>query len=743
MIKLSKDVVEVIEFSRVIASNLGHSFIGTEHLLLALLGRKSSLDVFVRTGELKGNVAYSDVMDEVLKRNMHGERVFLSEKNITKNFEAIMSKSYIRAFSLNKNEVSCEDVISVLLNERCSASEILKCCKRGESVKDNNVNKTFSLTFEKISEMRKSTPILNEYSVDVTLSALEDKLDPVFEREEEIDRVIQILMRKNKNNPCLVGGAGVGKSAIADGLAIRIIDGKVPYELSQKRLVALDIALLLSGAKYRGDFEERIKHILDEVKKAKNVILMIDEIHNIVNTGSGEGTLDAANILKPELARGEISIIGATTSEEYIKTIEKDSALDRRFQKIVVEEPSVEVSIKILKGLKGRYEAFHGIKIDDSALEKAVEISMKAYPNKHLPDKAIDVIDESASKIRINRNKLLTSETIEELYCNNTSLCFKQLESIGENLNKEVIGQEDAIEEIKQFLIIRNTDFFEKTSPLSLLFVGATGCGKTKTAKELSKLISPGKTPIKLDMGEYSESHAVSKLIGAPPGYIGYEDNGILIKEVSKNPSAVIIFDEIEKAHSDVLKLLLNILDDGIMTDSRGKRVSFSECTIIMTSNVGYEGMAKSTGFISSDKKDKLSKIRSVLGNEIFGRLDGVIAFKNANESNAIELINKSVESIREACYRKKTALEVDFEVIEKLVELSDIKRLGYRNVNKTFASFLLKDVTKAFMTNGENIRKIRFYVNSKGEISSFFEFNKFGLENNELSMYNNQKRVD
>ncbi len=737
MIKLSKEVGEVIEFSRVIASNLGHSFIGTEHLLLALLGRKKSDDFLINKFDV--GLTYSDVMDAVLEKNLCGERSVLNKNNITKNYEAVISKSYVRAYSRKSEEVNCDDLFLSLLSEKCTASEIINKCKRGQRYLENSINKTFSITFEKLTEMRKNTPVLNEFSLDVTLSALEDKLDPVFERDEEIDKVIQILLRKSKNNPCLVGGAGVGKSAIAEGLALRMIEGKVPYELSQKRLVSLDLALLLAGAKYRGDFEERIKSILDEVKKAKNVILMIDEIHSIVNTGSGEGTLDAANILKPELARGEISIIGATTAEEYMKNIEKDSALDRRFQKVVIEEPSYESSVKILKGLKSRYERFHGIEIDDGALVKAIEISMKLYPNKHLPDKAIDVLDESAAKTRMNKQKILTKEDMEVFYSNSSM----KTEGLLENLNKLIVDQEEAIEKINELLLIRRSEFMETASPVSMMFVGSTGCGKTKTAKEISKYLLSGKTPVKLDMGEYSEGHSVSKLIGAPPGYVGYEDNGILIKEVSKNPSAVIIFDEIEKAHADVIKLFLNLLDEGIMTDSRGKRVSFSKCIFIFTSNLSCENNVKSAGFVSPDKKERLNKIKSALGNEFIGRLDGIITFKSASEEGAFDLINKKVDAIRGECCKRKIAIEIDFEVIEKLVELSDVKRLGYRNVEKTFELHLSKEITKILINSKNILTKIRFYLNPKGEITSFSDFCKFNLENNELSMYNSQKRVD
>ena len=741
MLKISKEANEVIEFSRVIASNLGHSFIGTELLLLALLGREKSCNEIYKTKLANYNISYSRIMDEVLLLHGRGERLSLCGRVFSKNYEAVIEKSYIHAISRKVNEVEVEDIVYILLkNEDCTATKILNLCKSRRTAMENRVLKTFSLTFEKINSMRRETPILNNFSRDVTLAALEDKLDPVLERDGEINRVIQILLRKNKNNPCLVGYAGVGKSAIVDGLATRIVTGDVPEELGEKRIVAIEIATLLAGAKYRGDFEERLKAIFDEVKKAKNVILMIDEIHNIVSTGAGEGTLDAANILKPELARGDISIIGATTVEEYMKTIEKDSALDRRFQKILVNEPNPETAVKILLGLKSRYEIYHKIKIDEAAIKRAVELSVSLLPNKHLPDKALDLIDEGASLVRMNKGHTLTCSDIDAFFAKenvfDVSTFSKRLESV-------VFGQSSAIGEITATLMCLRSKIRQSNLPVSMLFIGKTGCGKTSMARELSKQLFGNNSLLKLDMGEYSEKHSVSKLIGAPPGYVGYEEKGLLISEISKNPERVILFDEIEKAHGDVLKVLLNLLDDGVMRDSRGRSISFGKCIIIFTSNLGFEKSTVTSGFIHSKNTFNTTRIREALGNELYGRIDNVITFDEATWEYAYQVCRSCVDESRRLCKLENVELFVDDDVIEKVLDKSDIKNLGYRNVKSNYIFYVERVINKAFMSDEERRGVIRIYLDENEEISYFTDFQKNKLANSELSMYNNKKTAD
>lgn len=739
--KISKEANEVIELSRVIASNLGHSFIGTEHLLLALLCRERSCNAIYKTKFADYNINYSIIMDEVLLLHGRGERLSLCGRTFSKNYEAVIEKSYIHAISRKASEIEVEDIIYILLkNEEYTATRILNLCKIRRTSMENRVLKTFSLTFEKINSMRRETPVLNNFSRDVTLDALEDKLDPVLERDDEIDRVIQILLRKNKNNPCLVGYAGVGKSAIVDGLAMRIVKGNVPEMLGEKRIVAIDIATLLAGAKYRGDFEERIKAIFDEIKKAKNVILMIDEIHNIVSTGAGEGTLDAANILKPELARGDISIIGATTVEEYMKTIEKDSALDRRFQKILVNEPSPETAVKILLGLKSRYEDFHKINIDVDAIKGAVELSVSHFPNKRLPDKALDLIDEGASLVRMKKKHTLTRNDIEDFFSKEDKF---EVSAFTKHLESAVLGQTSAIKEISATIMYSRSKIRQKNLPVSMLFIGGTGCGKTSMAKEIAKQIFGNGSLLKLDMGEYSEKHSVSKLIGAPPGYVGYEEKGLLISEISKNPERVILFDEIEKAHGDVLKILLNLLDDGIMRDSRGRSVSFDKSIIILTSNLGFEKNTVASGFIHSKNAVNTSRIREALGSELYGRIDNVITFEEATREYAYQVCQSCVEESRRLCAREKVELYVDEEVLEKVLDKADIKNLGYRNVKSNYIYLVERVINKAFLSDGAKQGVIRIYLDEEKEIAFFTDFQKIKLANSELSMYNNIKTAD
>lgn len=738
LLKISAEVNEIVEFSKIISGNLGHSFIGTEHLLLALMGRKKTEEYIRESIPGANNVSYSLLMNEIIALNGQGERSQGTTGQLSANYKKILSKSYIRAFSRKSEAVEADDVINVLFNEKsCTAVRAFESCKQNCFSFGSDVVKSFSLNMEKLTSMRKETPILNSYSKDVTLEALEDKLDPVLEREAEMDRVVRVLLRKNKNNPCLVGSAGVGKTAIADGIARRIVFGQVPHELCGKRLVALDIALLLAGAKYRGDFEERLKGVFDEVKKCGNVILMIDEIHNIVNTGNGEGTLDAANILKPELARGDISIIGATTAEEYNKTIEKDAALERRFQKIKIEEPSPEVAERILLGLKPRYEAFHKIKIDDSALKKAIELSVKELPNRYLPDKAIDVIDESSAFVRLEGRKTLSDEDV--LLCFEKIYGTKKISAslLTDALKNEIVGQDKAIEKAVNTIINHNVASFDQI-PLAMFFAGAVGVGKTELAKRLSDCVFGQHSLLKIDMGEYTEKHSVAKLIGAPPGYVGYGDNGVLTNAMHEKSNRIILLDEIEKAHPDVVKVLTNVLEEGKITNSLGKCVSFKNCIFILASNAGFEKCGNVVGFSKGNEKNSLTAVESAIGKEVFGRMDSIIVFEKANDDGAKLLCGKLIEKYRNFCYESKIALQIDADVTDYVIAESEVTKYGYRNLKKIFEATVGREVKKAWLMKDGDLSKIRIYLNRDGQLSHFLCFKKIGLENKELSMYNN-----
>ena len=730
MIKLSKDSLEVLEICKNLAVNLGHSYVGTEHLLLSFFSKNSMRDIFISLNPKASKFLYSDIMTEIVKVRGKGEEVSLSSRNYTKNLHTVIEKSYILAFSEKGKEIDLRHIAIILSKEKNTTAQKIISNLLYEKRERSTVEVKEVTDLNTFKSNMSLTPALNTYSKDITFLALLNKLDPIIAREKELERVFQILLRKNKNNPCLVGNAGVGKSAIADGVAMMIINGTAPKDLRGKRVVSLDVSSLLAGAKYRGDFEERIKNIFDEIKKAGNIILFIDEIHNIVNTGAGDGTLDAANILKPELARGDISIIGATTFEEYRKYIEKDCALDRRFQKVYINEPSREETIEILRGIREKYEEFHSIKITDEALVTAVDISIKHILGKFLPDKAIDLIDEGASMIKMQSKRILTEEEIKIIYKKisdkrslqsyRENISFVELQ---EKLNNCVIGQEEAVEKTVNAFF---TSF--SATGACMLFLGPTGSGKTSLAKELSDAVFGKGSLLKIDMSEYTDRHTVSKLIGSPPGYVGYGESGILVEEMEKNPARIVLFDEFDKANAEVLKLLLNLLDDGIIRDMKGKSVSFKNAVVIFTSSKGFENTEKVSGFVRSDRKNE--EIRKSVGNEIFGRIDDIILFKKPSEKDAYELLNKL---IKELTYPFK--VEVFENVKEKIIDMCDIKNLGLRNLKKNFEKEIKREIS--IFAREKDIKTVQIYLDENKDIKCF---NKVNLENKENSMYNKDK---
>lgn len=730
--KVSTEFNGALELSKMISENMGHSFIGTEHLLLALTGNKDTLRTVQSTYPKIKAIDYQWLMNKVAEINKCDNSDILQHRKISSNFKKVISKSHIRAFSRKSDVVDVEDLVYVLFKENeCTAVKIIDAYQS-----------EVSCIRETILNSRKETPLLNSYSRDVTLDAVDGKLDPVFERDKEIERIIRVLLRKNKNNPCLVGNAGVGKTAVVDGVALKIINGEVPQEIKNKRVVSLDIALLLAGAKYRGDFEERLKNVFEEIKKAKNVILFIDEIHNIVNAGNGEGTLDAANILKPELARGDISIIGATTAEEYSVKIEKDSALDRRFQKIVIEEPGQEATLKILSGLKVRYEKYHQIQIDISSLKKAVDISVKELPNRFLPDKAIDIIDEASSMVRLEGRNTLTPEDVEKSFYQFFSKKKMSADDLSAKVKKDIFGQDETVNQVAE-LICNRIGFSNRVTPLSIMLIGNTGVGKTALAKSVSTHLFGQHSLLKLDMGEYTERHSVSKLIGAPPGYVGYGDNGILVNAVLQNPNRIILFDEIEKAHTDVHKLLLSILEDGVLVNTNGKIISLLNCVFILTASAGCCGNSVGTGFLNTEKTNKNINIEKILGREVMGRIDGSFVLEEAGYDVGRKICESIIDDYRRACFEEKVALEVDCDVIDYILNVSDIKRYGYRNLKKTAIRLIEGEISKGWLQRKNGLHKIRIYLSNKNQISQISYFSEIGLENKSFSMYNNMKMIN
>ena len=644
-----------------------------------------------------------------------------------------------------------------------------------EGINYNDTNLSFN------EESYNLTTNLNQYGTDLTKQARDGKLDPVIGRANETDRVIEILSRRTKNNPCLIGEPGVGKTAVIEGLAQKIINGNIPENLKNKRVVTLDITSMVAGAKYRGDFEERIKKCLNEVKKAEDVILFIDEIHTIVGAGAAEGAIDAANILKPLLARGEIQLVGATTLKEYRKHIEKDSALERRFQPVNVEEPSKEETKKILEGLRDKYEAHHNVKITDEAIITAIELSSRYINDRFLPDKAIDLIDEASSKVKLksfvepdylkNMQKDLEKvekekeeaintqdferaaalrdkekELLEKIDVennkwhnkNNKKIIYIEKEDIAsvisrwtgiplykitesenerlrkleETLHKRVVGQDEAISAIAKAIRRSRVGLKDPVRPIgSFLFLGPTGVGKTELTKALAEsLFGEESNMIRLDMSEYMEGHSVSKMIGSPPGYVGYEEENGLAEKIRRKPYSVLLFDEIEKAHPDVMNILLQILEDGRLTDSQGRVVSFKNCIIIMTSNVGARSITdkKSLGFIEKEnneekineniQKDIMNELKKEFKPEFLNRIDEIIVFKKLSNKEIKEIIEILLKNVFKRLENYNLKIEITDEVKEFIAKKGTDLNYGARPLRRAIQTYIEDKLAEAIL---------------------------------------------
>lgn len=653
--KFTNSAENALEIANDLAAKLGHNYIGSEHILYGLVEEGTGVASKVLANQGVTAEAVLKEIEELIGVSENAPIVNADSIGLTPRSKRIIENSFIEARRFNSEYIGTEHILSGIMREGDSvAVRIMMDLNVNPKKLYNELVKMINETKGQESESKRtsnggsynSTPTLNQYGSDLTKKAREGKLDPVIGRRTEIDRVIQILSRRSKNNPCLIGEPGVGKTAIAEGLAEKIVEGDVPETLKSKRVVSIDISGMIAGAKYRGDFEERIKKALDEVKKAGDIILFIDEIHTIVGAGAAEGAIDAANILKPLLARGEIQLIGATTLNEYRKYIEKDAALERRFSPVTVNEPSKEDTIKILKGIRDKYEAHHGVKITDEAIEAAVKMSVRYINDRFLPDKAIDLIDEAASRaklksftepeilkkleeqieevekdkeeaVRIQKfekaaslrdkqkelkekyekelkkwknksNKVVTNiteENIAEVIANWTGIPAKKitedenirLKNLEKALHERVIGQDEAVEAVSKAIRRGRVGLKDPKRPIgSFLFLGPTGVGKTELSKALAEsLFGDENAMIRIDMSEYMEPHSVSKLIGSPPGYVGFEEGGQLTEKIRRKPYSVILFDEIEKAHPDVMNMLLQILEDGRLTDSTRKNSKF------------------------------------------------------------------------------------------------------------------------------------------------------------------------
>ena len=741
------------------AENLGHTYIGSEHLLLGLLSSEGSVAYTALTAR---NITADNVETAVRNSVGIGTPTVLSPNDFTPRSKNIIETAVTIARSLGHGYVGTEHLlIAILRDSSCYAMDILDAMNVSAADIAEEITKSVNVSQNDASPKSKEqskgkteTPTLDQFGRDLTAIARQGKIDPVIGRQKEIERVIQILCRRTKNNPCLIGEPGVGKTAIAEGLALKIASGEVPEILKDKRIVALDMTGMVAGTKYRGDFEERIKSAIDEVSTAGNIILFIDEVHTLIGAGAAEGAVDAANILKPALARGEMQVIGATTIEEYRKNIEKDSALERRFQSVLVGEPSREEAVEILKGIRDKYEAHHKVKITDEAIEAAVKMSSRYIGDRFLPDKAIDLIDEAASKVRLRAytppedireleekikrineekasavnsqnfeqaaalrdeekevkahlenakegwkkqnsetNGVVTPDEIAAIVSEWTHIPVVQLTEeesqrllhMEEELHRRIVGQDQAVSAVAKAIRRGRVGLKDPNRPTgSFIFLGPTGVGKTELCKTLAAtLFGDESAMIRLDMSEFMEKHTVSKLVGSPPGYVGYDEGGQLTEKVRRKPYSVVLFDEIEKAHPDVFNMLLQILDDGVLTDSQGRKVDFKNCIIIMTSNVGaklitnagnaalgFKGEEGNGTMSQSDIKDAvMGELKKCFRPEFLNRVDDIIVFEQLNKDDIKEIARRMLKTLKNRVHDMGIELSFDDSAIEKIAD--------------------------------------------------------------------------
>ena len=693
--RFSEGARRIITAALLAAKEMGHSYVGSEHILLAILREENET-----TAKLlyERGVSKEDIRRKIIGIVGLGCKSVLSSDDMTPVCRRIILRASFIAGSENSVSVGIEHLLMSLLREECVAVRLLlECavdidelqsvleelyCDGEYEADDSEVEITPALREKK----SRPTPLLDANALDLTEKARKGLVDPVIGRSREEERMIAILLRRSKNNPCLVGEAGVGKTAIVESLASRIVSGNVPDELKGKRIMSLELSMVVAGTKYRGEFEEKIKNILDEVKNSGDVILFIDELHTVVGAGGAEGAIDASNILKPALARGEIRLIGATTFGEFHSTIEKDKALTRRFQQITVSEPSRDECIEMLFGIKKKYESYHGISIDDKAITAAVTLSMRYIYDRSLPDKAIDLIDEAAADLkmkRVGRQKpILTELDIASAAEVRTGIPLsvigsterEMLVNLEDELKKRIIGQDEAINSLCNAVRRSRIGIRSGGRPSgSFLFVGKAGVGKTECAKTLAAAVFfNDKAFIRLDMSEFSEQHSVSKLIGSPPGYIGFGDGGALTEKIRRNPYSLVLFDEIEKAHPDVRALLLQLLDEGTLTDSTGMTVHFDNAIIIMTAN--SQSDSGSIGFGSEGGRDAKREAAKLLTPELSDRVDEIIVFSPLGNDELCAIAEKRLDSFCKRLDEQGIKVEVSSDFVSGAVKTAASK---------------------------------------------------------------------
>lgn len=777
-IGFTKKAEEALGLAAEAAGELGHNSVGTEHILLGLLRQRDCVAsaVLIENGADEERIVA--ILEQLISRESN---VNVAEPDsYTPRARRVLDQAAGEAVRFKAQLIGTEHILIAIIKENDSvALRLLNTI--GVNIQKTYVDLLIAMgedssaykeDFQGNKQKNKKNPTatLDQYSRDLTKLAAEGKLDPVIGREKEIQRVIQITSRRTKNNPCLIGEPGVGKTAVVEGLALKIVEGDVPETIADKRLLTLDLSGMVAGSKYRGEFEERIKKVIAEVKAAGNILLFIDELHTIIGAGGAEGAIDASNILKPSLARGEVQIIGATTLEEYRKYIEKDAALERRFQPVNVEEPSEDAAVEILKGIRPAYERHHGVRISDAALVAAVKMSERYINDRFLPDKAIDLIDEAASKTRLgvyikpDAIKNLEDEISamdaqketaikEEAYEKAGEIKKKQLKKmeklgklnekwnsdkankrmvVGENeiadvvsdwtkipvkklameeserlmnlekiLHERVVGQDEAVTAVAKAIRRGRVGLKDPKRPIgSFLFLGPTGVGKTELSKALADAMFGSENAlIRVDMSEYMEKHSVSKMIGSPPGYVGYEEGGQLSEKVRRNPYSVILFDEIEKAHPDVFNILLQVLDDGHITDSTGRKVDFKNTVIIMTSNAGAQNIIspKNLGFASDNSKEHnhavmkervMEEVKTIFKPEFLNRIDETIVFHTLTKENIGSIIDILLESINKRIKEQMNmAIKLDDAAKNYIIDSGYDEKYGARPLKRALQS--------------------------------------------------------
>ena len=812
--KFSPRVKDVIQYSREEALRLGHDYIGTEHLLLGLIRDGDGVAIKLLKGLTVDTAKLRRAVEDAVKGTI-GTNVHIGSIPLTKQAEKVLKITYLEAKIFKSDVIGTEHLLlSILRDEDNIASQILmqfnvnyEVFKSEVEANKNDVTDEMpgsstggdddfkeddSFTQpKKVSDIKSKTPVLDNFGRDLTKAAEEGKLDPIVGREKEIERVSQILSRRKKNNPILIGEPGVGKSAIAEGLALRIVQRKVSRVLFNKRVVTLDLASLVAGTKYRGQFEERMKAVMNELEKSPDVILFIDEIHTIVGAGGASGSLDASNMFKPALARGEIQCIGATTLDEYRQYIEKDGALDRRFQKVMVEPATPDETVEILTRIKDKYEEHHGVTYTDEAIQACVTLTTRYITDRFLPDKAIDALDESGSRvhltnihvpqeildieqkieqIKIEKNKVVrsqkyeeaaklrdtekhlleeldqakaiweaetkskrytvTEDNVAEVVSMMTGIPVQRvgqadsakLLAMGETIGTKIIGQEDAIKKLTRAIQRTRAGLKDPKKPIgSFIFLGPTGVGKTELAKELARFMFDTEDAlIQIDMSEYMEKFAVSRLVGAPPGYVGYEEGGQLTEKVRRKPYAVVLLDEIEKAHPDVFNILLQVLDEGQLTDSLGRKVDFRNTIIIMTSNIGarqLKDFGQGVGFSTSAKTTQAdSHSRGVIENalkrafapEFLNRIDDVIVFNSLGKDEIFKIIDIELGFLFGRVNSLGYKIELTLAAKEFIAEKGYDSQFGARPLKRAIQKYLedpiAEEILKGELTEGDTL---------------------------------------